>query len=170
MVVFITVGSLFNYLTINRDILHIKYDDYGKMPYTHWIMMGINNPDFKPPYKISYGGYSGEDYLFSESFKTGEEAKKANIKEIKRRIGKYGFIGYTNYLTNKAVNCWGDGSYYIPVKMHWASKYNMDDNLRFITGNNNEHQMIYFMSSVQFAFLILLSFNFVKNLIKNEDN
>ncbi len=171
LIVFISyfcLSFIFDLLFIKNDRLHIKYDDYGKIPYTHWIMMGIDDPSVEQR-KNSYGGYSGEDYIFTESFSNSNDAKNANIVEIKSRLKSYGIIGYLNYLTNKAVNCWGDGTYYVPIKMQWANKYNMDSNLRFITGNSDSHIMFYFMSGVQYAFLLVLCFTFIRYLILNKD-
>ncbi len=169
LVGYMLLSSMFNYIAFNNDRFNIKYNDYGAIPTTHWIMMGIDNPDVDD-IKTTYGGYSGEDYVFTESFKNGEEAKKANIKEIKRRINKYGLIGYLNFLSKKAVNCWGDGSYFVPIKLHWMNKYNMENYKLFLSGNNKKHEMLYFMCAVQFALIILIIGNVIKSIKNNNYN
>ncbi len=164
---YLFLSLVFNNLILGNDRFHTKLNDYGAMPYTHWVMMGIDNPDSNKE-KAVYGGYSGEDYIFSESFENNSEAKKANIKEIKRRIKSYGIIGYLNYLSKKAVICWGDGSYYSNVVIHWAGKYNLDK--KFITGSDEKHTMYYVMCSIQYAMLILICFSFIRSIVKKDDD
>ena len=165
---FLVLGSFYNYFVLEKDIFYAKYDNYGAIPYTHWVMMGIEDGEVKD--HNSYGGYNGDDYEKTESFKTGRDSMKYHIKEIKRRINKWGFIGYANYLTNKAVNAWGDGNYYAAIKLNWQNKYNANNFQKIISGSDNNHYMIYFNSSVSFAFLILLVMSFLWALIKKDNN
>ncbi len=164
---FLLLGSIYNYFFITKDIFGAKYDNYGSIPYTHWIMMGIEatkNPDHN-----SYGGYNGDDYIKTESFKTGKESQKYHLKEIRRRISKLGFFGYLNFLTNKAVNAWGDGNFYVAVKLSWAGRYNNNNYQRVISGSDNNHYMIYFNSGLSFVFLILLAFSMIYSF-RSHDN
>ena len=89
------------------DQLHIVSEEeaYEKqMPYVHWIMMGLNGN----------GGYNADDVLYTQSFPNIEEKTAADLSVIKQRLSDYGFNGFINHLTNKAVhNTWGDGTYYI---------------------------------------------------------
>lgn len=71
-----------------------------KTPYLHWVMMGLQNN----------GSYSPEDYEYTRSF-PAEERNEACLKEIKRRVENLGFIGLVNLFANKAVLCFGDGTY-----------------------------------------------------------
>ena len=46
------------------------------------------------------------DYNITKSYKTGKESIPRHIKEIKRRLKDFGFIGYVDYLDKKLVNVW----------------------------------------------------------------
>lgn len=165
----LTFGSLFSHIFIEKDILHIKIDDYGSIPYTHWIMMGIEDKDYDNSGRNSYGGYNYDDYLKTQSFTTNKEASKFHIKEIGNRIKKYGIIGYLNYLTKKAVNAWGDGNYFAAIKLKWEN-YNSGSLQKIISGNDNYHIMIYLNCAVQFAFLLLLIYSFARSIKRKDDN
>ena len=52
--------------------------------------------------------------LYTQSFPNIEEKTAADLSVIKQRLSDYGFNGFINHLTNKAVhNTWGDGTYCI---------------------------------------------------------
>lgn len=70
-------------------------------PYTHWIMMGLNNG----------GGYNPHDYDLTRSFATMRERRNANITEIIKRAQNFSEEGMLNHLTIKAVKCFGDGTF-----------------------------------------------------------
>jgi hypothetical protein len=71
--------------------------------WTHFAMMGLNDE--------RDGIYSSEDAVFSDSFETLEERKAANLEEIKNRLDNFGFSGYLNFLTRKALVNYGDGTF-----------------------------------------------------------
>lgn len=70
-----------------------------ELPWTHWIMMGMNN----------YGGYLQEDVDFSIGAGNYEEKKKTEIQELKRRILNYGPRGTLKHLFyTKLSRTWGN--------------------------------------------------------------
>lgn len=71
-----------------------------KTPYLHWVMMGLQNN----------GYYSPEDYEYTRSF-SAEERNEACLREIKNRVDNLGFTGLFDLFVNKAVVCFGDGTY-----------------------------------------------------------
>ncbi len=85
LVTFVSLSKIYDYYIFDKDIFSAKYNNYGKIPYTHWIMMGMENPSKKVETRNSYGGYNGDDYTVTESFINSKEAKEYNINEIKRR-------------------------------------------------------------------------------------
>lgn len=69
-------------------------------PYLHWVMMGMQNN----------GSYNPEDYDYTRSF-SPEERNAACLSRIKERIHDLGIGGMANLFANKAVICFGDGTY-----------------------------------------------------------
>ncbi len=73
--------------------------DQFEFPWTHWVMMGMNN----------YGGYLQEDVDFSIGAGNYEEKEKAEIEELKRRIMNYGPRGTLKHLFyTKLARTWGN--------------------------------------------------------------
>ncbi len=168
-VAFFSLSKVYNYYIFDKDIFSAKYNNYGKVPYTHWIMMGMEDPSKKVEYRNSYGGYNGDDYTVTESFANSREAQKYNINEIKRRLSKYGVVNYFNFLCKKASNAWGDGSFYVTTKLGWQDKYNTKEYQKYIIGKDDNHILIYFCSAVQYVFLILLVYSFIYSFKNNND-
>lgn len=82
-------STLIAILLINIFIGKVYYiseeeKDRYQFPYTHWIMMTLNEQ--------STGGFVDDDVKYTRSFNTLSERKNANIKEIKRRINDYGTV------------------------------------------------------------------------------
>ena len=69
-------------------------------PYLHWVMMGLKNN----------GSYNPEDYEYTRSF-SPEERNKACFSRIKERVDTLGLSGMSRLLANKAIICFGDGTY-----------------------------------------------------------
>lgn len=85
----VSAGAVHSYFNRYSD----KELDYRyRFPMTHWVMMGLG-----------WGGYSQNDVDFTRSFVTYDEKKEANIQEIKKRMGGYGFCGMIKHIFNKKV-------------------------------------------------------------------
>ena len=95
------VSSMFNVAIDKSGIFNFAMKDAGTVPYTHWIMMGM----------IGDGGWSEEEYNYTYSFETVEEAQQGNVDIIKDRLTQYGVGGYLKFLTHKATVTWQDGTY-----------------------------------------------------------
>ena len=167
--IFLSLGKIYNHYIFTKDIFSVKYNNYGSVPYTHWIMMGMENPSKKIEFRNSYGGYNGDDYTVTESFTNSKKAEEYNIKEIKRRLNKYGIVNYLTFLSKKAVNAWGDGSFYVTTKLGWKDKYNTKEYQKYMIGKDDNHILIYFCSAVQYVFIILLVYSFIYSLKNNTD-
>lgn len=88
-------------------------------PYLHWVMMGLQNN----------GYYNPEDYEFTRSL-SPDERNRALLSRIKERLSAMGFFGTADLFMNKAVVCFGDGTYALsdflddtPAKKHWLHDY-----------------------------------------------
>lgn len=96
----VTIGlSGFNLYIYHYHITDKTYQDM-ETPYLHWIMMGLQNN----------GNYNPDDYVYTRSF-PAEERSQACLSVIKERIHELGFDGLTRLWTNKAMICFGDGTY-----------------------------------------------------------
>lgn len=155
--VFIILTLAFKILIVNNKKFEFKQNEYGSYPFTHWIMMGVEDIDRDNSGRNSYGGYSGEDYDLSRQFSTGKEAISFNIKEYFNRVHKMGIISYGEYLIRKNVNIWTDGYYFSDTKLSSHPKIN-DNFLRNFMFNNEKTKyfMINFTQSVQYVFILLL--------------
>lgn len=100
----IVFSTLIIIFLINIFIGKIYYisdeeNDKYKFPYTHWIMMTLNED--------SIGGYVEDDVKFTRSFDTLSERKRATSEELKRRVNNYGTIKLLKKLfIDKAQGTW----------------------------------------------------------------
>lgn len=108
---------------MNAYMYHVHLDKETckqlKTPYLHWVMMGMQNN----------GYYSPGDYEFTRSL-APEERNAACLSKIKERIGDMGVSGLVQLFLNKAVVCFGDGTYALsdflddsPDTERWQHKY-----------------------------------------------
>lgn len=107
-------------ISISFSLVHFvesKDKDYYEYPYTHWIMMGLAEDGDTP------GGYSSTDDYLTRIQETKADKKAFNEKEIIRRLHEYGVSGLMIHLRTKAVDTWGDGTFYAPVKLKRTPKY-----------------------------------------------
>lgn len=84
-----------------------KYD-VEKIPYTHWIMMGLHED----------GNYWDADYELTLSYPTYEERVAFHKQEIPRRIQEMGPIGFLDHIREKLSFMLSDGTYYAPCKLN----------------------------------------------------
>lgn len=69
-------------------------------PYLHWVMMGMQGA----------GGYNPEDYDYTRSF-SPEERNAGCLARIRERVEEQGFSGMMKLFSDKALVCFGDGTY-----------------------------------------------------------
>lgn len=156
-IVFFSISFMFKTIFVDNEVFAFKEGNYGKLPYTHWVMMGIEDISRKDPIRNSYGGYNQNDVDFTMSFATGKEASKHNIEEIISRIKKMGAGGYFNFLCKKAVNAWTDGLYFVDIKLQ-LSNLHEDGKLYNELFNNktNFYTLVHFSQGVQYLFIFSL--------------
>lgn len=93
------IGCSVFYKVIDVNIKRFAVDNSESFPIAHWIMMGLHGE----------GVVTDTDNNFTLSYKTTEEKREANIKEIKRTLKEYGFSGLVNHLLVKLPVTWSDG-------------------------------------------------------------
>lgn len=86
-----------------------------RIPYTHWIMMGLYERTSSMGDKKFIGWYDPTAYELTLSYDTIEERQKANINKIKEKLHDFGALGYADFLYRKMLFTWSDGTYYGPM-------------------------------------------------------
>lgn len=157
LVVFIILSTLFKFCIVNNSSFGFQESKYGAIPYTHWIMMGVEDIDKDNNTRNSYGGYNADDYNLTLQFDNGKEATKFNVNETMRRIKKMGFPGYYKYLNKKAVNAWTDGLYLVDIKLQMNPRHsnNFIYN-KVLIDKTNKYKIIHFCQGLQYLFIMTL--------------
>lgn len=90
-------------LQIEKIGVNYKTDETYLKPWTHYVMMGLNEK--------KYGRYYRVDDDYTNSFTSKEEKIAANKKVIKERLEKMGVAGYVSFAGQKTINTYSDGSF-----------------------------------------------------------
>lgn len=89
-----------------------EYDYNYTIPYTHWVMMGLNG----------LGGYCDDDYqLITLQHPDKQSRQAANIDEIINRIEEKGAVGMVHHVANKLSFIYGDGTFTASQKLDRAA-------------------------------------------------
>lgn len=101
LITFFSATAYMNYRT--KDILpdNLKYQN--EMPFTHFLMMGMN-PE-------TLGNFYLQDVLDTMGIPGKEEKMQFNLKVIQDRLSHYGFAGYVTFLGQKSAMLYHDGSF-----------------------------------------------------------
>lgn len=140
-------------LVMENKGFNIVVNDYGAIPWQHYLMMGVQRKGEQIDQTRCVGGYNYKDFERTLFYKTSEESKKYNIEEYKHRVKEYGFLGYIEYLTKKAVNAWGEGSYFTDYvyKFDYEAPNTFKKAIRGIDSN----WLLYFQQGVSEAMLLI---------------
>ncbi|HIT10895.1 MAG TPA: hypothetical protein IAC24_04795 [Candidatus Onthousia faecigallinarum] len=156
---YVGLNQIYQKVVVERGSFSFQVNDYGKIPVTHWLMMGIEDSKADNSSRNAYGGYNLNDYNITQSYEKGEDSIPRHKKEIIKRLKEYGFFGYLDYLTKKAVNAWGDGSYYVQIALTLNKEVNQKGEVQhFLTGKSSD-TIFYLEEGVQIAFLFILCFS-----------
>lgn len=153
---FIVISSIFKVTLANTSQFTFNQTGYGSYPYTHWIMMGVEDKNVDNSGHNAVGGYNEEDYKLTRSFNTGKDAIPFTIEEFKRRVSDYKVGGYFNYLTRKSVNAWADGLLYSDVALSRKPIHSNEAIYNKLLVENSKYIFIYFSQGVEFAFLLAI--------------
>lgn len=167
--VLIICELLFKITIVNNDKFQFQVNDYGSVPVTHWVMMGVEDIDADNSGRNSYGGYNEADYKLTESFATGKDAIKFNLTETMNRINKMGVGGYANYLIKKSVNTWTDGYYFSNIKLSINSNHQGSLLYKLLIANSKSADIFRTISQgIQYAFIITLLMNCILKIKSNK--
>lgn len=155
--VLIICELLFKITIVNNDKFQFQVNDYGSVPVTHWVMMGVEDINVDNSGRNSYGGYNEADYKLTESFKSSKDAIRFNLTETKNRISKMGISSYTDYLVRKSINTWTDGYYFSNVKLSINSNHQNSFLYKFLIADSKSTNIFRGITQgVQYAFIIIL--------------
>ena len=168
-VTFVFLLFIFNKTVVENKKYSFKVNDYGSIPYTHFIMMGVEDVDRDNSGRNSYGGYNNDDLLTTKSYENGKIASKKDLEEAIKRVKKFGIIGYSDFLIKKSVNIWTDGLYFSDVCIS-ITPIDTNTYLRKTIFNNIENRKLLanFCQGVQYAFIISLMLGSIKSLLKKK--
>lgn len=79
-------------------------------PMQHWLMIG-QQTSYRDYPRPLYGAYTLEDDIRTAG-RTSDEVKKIAYKEISVRLSNMGAIGYAQYINNKIIWHYSDGTFY----------------------------------------------------------
>lgn len=142
----------------STSYLGFKRNTIVETPMTHFIMMGMNEE--------KRGVYCNEDLLYTQKYAGLDKKKEANIKEIKRRLKKYGLSGYCQLLLDKSLINYNDGTFAWGVEGNFYPEVCAENGrvatlLRNIYYNDGSGKYYsYFETSLQCVWILLLVLSF----------
>lgn len=144
-------------IVFERRISSRDYAEYYKMPWEHWIILGLTGN----------GGFSQETYEFTNSFPTYEEKKQADINKIKEIIKNYNCNDFIKHLTVKLKYAWTDGTYYAPEKLR-RNPVNESALHKFVLADGKYNVYYKYLPQVMhLTMLILIIFSCLKDIKSN---
>ena len=163
-------------ITLLLEIVSINYIESkihffrapNRLPYSHWVMMGLYETPSNVKGKNSIGVYNKE--LYSYSFKLGPSEKiiEGNKKTIIKKLKKYGPDGYVKFLYRKSLFTWGDGTYNGSriIAEHKMVKKNIIQDVVYCYG---KFFVYYYIFNTAMIFIMYISFivGGIGNIIKN---
>ncbi len=109
----IAVSCVWSAYTKNCSWIDLDHSNELEFPLVHWVMMGIN--------RDSGGGYSQEDFVYTDSFPSKEEKKSADVELLKQRIAGFGTLTELGeYEFSKAADSWLDGQFMQDNHIEWG--------------------------------------------------
>ena len=124
-------------------------------PYTHWIMMSSHGS----------GTVSHKDQIYTASFESKEEKKKANIEQIKKNYGKLGIDGTLKFWYKKIGKTFADGESQCGSRLRTDMK--MGETQQLISGRYSEVFSLYCDGFRIVTFLLIIA-NLIWAIIRKE--
>ncbi len=157
---FLVTNKIYKLVVNKTNVLGVKYEETGLIPYTHWIMMG------------TYGGgaFSASEYDYTFSFPDVKTRKAANIKKVKQRLKRWKTQGYIKFLNNKmAMFTWGTGTYdFESILTSNAADNNKSH--EFFTSTGRYYKLIhYFCQTYHFSMILFIIISLMYCLTRKEN-
>ena len=135
----ITVGAV--------KVIHNQYvgtkGDRG-FPLTHWVMMGLSKD----------GKITANDFYITFREKDADAMKKADMKEIKKRMSEYNAGTFSEHIALKLATTWSDGTgdfkWFVQADKKQSRLWN------WIGGERNDFFMLFCQAFRLFVLLLVL--------------
>ena len=146
---------------IRSSRLFVQDDISYKIPWTHWVMMGLRGN----------GGYSDPDYELVLSV-PAERRERFIASEIARRVANFGVGGMVEHLNEKGAFTWAEGTFFSSLKVRRSRaassgldrfiEYNPDD------PNNRMEIYAYYCQGLLLFFVSMFSISGVLLIVQRE--
>lgn len=155
------------YSIINNKLTS-NWDRDKSLPYIHYVMMGTSKTPLSNN-KYAYGIFNDDDLKYTTSFDTKEKRIENDKKLLKERLKNYRFVGSIDFFYKKALQTFGDGTYFAPEKLRRSPiEKNYLHNIYLVDGKYFSYYF-YYAEGVQLSLLLLLSTSGLSALRKKED-
>lgn len=141
------IGVLSSNLLIKlvfKEWNNVEYN-IERFPATHWIMMGLEG----------VGKYNQRDVSITASFKSVEQKRENNIKEIKKRLDNILKNEKMNFVRDKLMYTWGDGTYYAVNTLDFDA-VNKGIHQQFVFKRGKNHEFYQYYTQIQHITTIFL--------------
>lgn len=165
LVIFMILNFIYNSLCTNFIIKDEKKNS-AVIPYTHWVMMGLNKPEEYGGTSIGWGAYSQSDVDATNESGDYENKVNYNIQTIKDRLMNYGLYGYLSFLKHKFIYVWTDSTFYVLNKIGWDTK-NKESLPYDIVLNNEKNKP--FLTYLDSFYLLIITIIFIGLIIDIKD-
>lgn len=115
----------FHYYVDTLDMFDLNHN--LSVPMTHYLMMGTNIQITDTGFY--YGGFNMDDIGITMSQTNPKDARKANLEEYKKRMKRFGVIGYLDFLNKKARQVTSEGDFYWGDEGDFADWSRVGENL-----------------------------------------
>ncbi len=153
-----------------KFIIQDKRKNDIEYPLTHWIMMGLSNPNDDGGIEGRYGGYNQKDSDYTASSGNYEEKKKANIEKIKERLKNYGALGYIKFLANKFNFVWNDEGYDVLETIGWDTLDTESIPYKYIIGTKSHAFFRPYMRHFNKTLFVIMLVGIIMEVLKKEKN
>lgn len=99
--------------TLVADCFSGQIDSAKGIPFTHFLMMGLNIQVSGATGRELYGAYNAEDYRITLQQQTKQEKIARNLQVIQERLQAFGPAGYAEFLVKKADWIFSDGVFWV---------------------------------------------------------
>ncbi len=147
----------FNMYIVPKFALKEERELY-EIPVYHWIMMGMNE----------LGGFSYDEYAYTQSFKTYDERKQADINKIIERIKERNLNTHIKNISAKMCFAWHDGTYWSASIVGTEIVHKGIVHEFVLSDGKYNHYYKYIPQVLHFAMLIFIVLNIVR-IIRQKD-
>lgn len=168
LIIFMCMIILYNNM-MYKYFLNIEKENKEVFPYTHWIMMGMSKPTEEGGTSIGWGAYNYYDVIYTEGQNTYNKKVEANVSRIKERLNEFGIRGYINFLLNKTIYIWNDGTYYIQAKLKWSPLNTETKIYSIVFGDDSEKFVTPHFTAFHIILMMMILIGALKDLFKERN-